>query len=78
MGDVLRALEGSPEPVKCAAFYSEEGCLAAGGCVTKYVWQKINDSINDTVDHIMLDELVEESKKVNPAGGCEEPQCSQP
>ena len=78
VGDVLRALEGSLEPVKCAAFYSEEGCLAAGGCVTKYVWQKINDSINDTVDHIMLDELVEESKKVNPAGGCEEPQCSQP
>ena len=77
VGDVLRALEGSLEPVKCAAFYSEEGCLA-GGCVTKYVWQKINDSINDTVDHIMLDELVEESKKVNPAGGCEEPQCSQP
>lgn len=78
VGDVLRALEGSLEPVKCAAFYSEEGCLAAGGCVTKYVWQKINDSINDTVDHIMLDELVEESKKVNPAGGCEGPQCSQP
>ena len=78
VGDVLRALEGSLEPVKCAAFYSEEGCLAAVGCVTKDVWQKSNDSINDTVDHIMLDELVEESKKVNPAGGCEEPQCSQP
>ncbi len=53
VGDVLRALEGSLEPVKCAAFYSEEGCMAADGCVTKYVWQKINDSINETVrpDH---------------------------
>ena len=51
VGDVLRALEGSLEPVRCAAFYSEEGCMAAEGCVTKYVWQKINESINEAVDH---------------------------
>lgn len=75
VGDVLRALEGSLEPVKCAAYYSDDGCMASEGCVTKYVWQKINDSINDTVDRIMLDELVRESKKMNPSGGCENPQC---
>lgn len=68
VGDVLRSLEGSLEPVKCAAFYSEGGCTASGGCVTKYVWQKINDSINETVDHMMLSELVEESKCLNPTG----------
>ncbi len=76
VGDVLRALEGSLEPVRCAAFYSEEGCTAADGCVTKYVWQKINESINDTVDHMMLDELVQESRKVNPEGELENPQCN--
>lgn len=75
VGDVLRALEGSLEPVKCAAFYSEGGCMAADSCVTKYVWQKINDSINETVDRIMLDELVRESKVLNPCGGLEEPAC---
>ncbi len=75
VGDVLRALEGSLEPVRCAAFYSEEGCTAADGCVTKYVWQRINESINDTVDHMMLDELVQESRKVNPEGELENPQC---
>ena len=77
VGDVLRALEGGLEPVKCAAFYSEEGCMAADGCVTKYVWQKINDSINETVDRIMLDELVRESRQLNPEGSCEHPRCSQ-
>ena len=76
VGDVLRALEGSLEPVRCAAFYSEEGCMASDGCVTKYVWQKINDSINDTVNHMMLDELVRESRKVNPEGELEHPQCN--
>ena len=35
-----------------------------GGCVTKYVWKKINESINRTVDEIDLKQLVEESKQV--------------
>ena len=73
VGDILRALEGSLEPVKCAAFYSDEGCTAADGCVTKYVWQRINESINATVNHMMLDELVRESRTVNPGGDLENP-----
>ena len=68
VGDVLRALEGNLEPVRCAAFYSEEGCMASDECVTKYVWQKINDSINKAVNEIKLDELVKESKELNPEG----------
>lgn len=76
VGDVLRALEGSLEPVRCAAFYSEEGCMASDGCVTKYVWQKINDSINEAVNKMMLDELVRESRIMNPNGGSENPKCN--
>ncbi len=65
VGDVLRALEGDLKPVECAAYSSEDSCEAAGGCVTKYVWQRINESINKTVDEIKLSQLVEESKNVN-------------
>lgn len=68
VGDVLRALEGSLEPVKCAAFYSEEGCGSAGSCVTKYVWQKINDSINQTVDEMNLKALVEVGETLKESG----------
>ena len=64
VGDVLRALEGNLEPVECAAYSQESSCEAAGGCVTKYVWQRINESINRTVDEISLKQLVEESKNV--------------
>lgn len=64
VGDVLRALEGSLEPVECAGFNQEDSCQAAGGCVTKYVWQRINESINRTVNEISLKQLVEESKAV--------------
>ncbi|MGN1167687.1 MAG: RrF2 family transcriptional regulator [Lachnospiraceae bacterium] len=75
VGDVLRALEGSLEPVKCGAFDPEEGCSASDGCVTKYVWQKINESITKTVDEIKLEELVTESRRINPDGDCEKPMC---
>ena len=64
VGDVLRALEGSLESVECSGFSQEDSCEAAGGCVTKYVWKRINESINQTVNEISLKQLVEESKAV--------------
>lgn len=76
VGDVLRALEGKLEPVECSGFSTEEGCEAAGGCVTKYVWQRINESINHTVDEIKLDQLVQESKVMNPTDKCEHRDCN--
>lgn len=76
VGDVLRALEGNLEPVECAAFHPEEGCEAAGGCVTKYVWKRINESINHTVDEIKLDQLVEESKAMQTKGNPGQKNCN--
>ncbi|MDD3402660.1 MAG: Rrf2 family transcriptional regulator [Hespellia sp.] len=64
VGDVLRALEGNLEPVECGGLHPEEGCSSSGECVTKYVWQRINDSINKTVDEIKLDQLVTESREM--------------
>ena len=58
VGDVLRALEGNIEPAECTGFLEEDGCNAADGCMVKYVWQKINDSINQTVDNITIDQLL--------------------
>ena len=76
VGDVLRALEGSLEPVDCAGLDPEGGCKAADSCVTKYVWQRINESINQTVDEIMLSRLVEESrKKCGPESGADRGDC---
>ena len=68
VGDVLRALEGSLEPVECAGLEPDGGCRASDNCVTKYVWQRINESINRTVDEIMLDQLVRESLKKEGTG----------
>ena len=62
VGDVLRALEGNLDAVQCAGL-SEEGCQGAQLCVSKYVWQRINESIARTVDEIKLDTFVEESRE---------------
>lgn len=62
VGDVLRALEGGLKAVECSAL-TDEGCQGSDLCVTKYVWQRINESIERTVDAIMLDQLVEESRR---------------
>ena len=64
IGDVLRALEGDLSPVDCPGISDEgDGCSSADFCVTKYVWKRINDSVNDAVDEITLSELIDENDK---------------
>lgn len=70
VGDILRALEGDLNIVDCAEIVgSGEACSGSDLCVTKYVWMRISDSINNTVDTMMLSELLEESKKVRSEHG---------
>lgn len=76
VGDVLRALEGNLETVECTAFSQEDSCEAAGGCVTKYVWQRINESIRQTVDEISLKQLVDESKNIKNLPSSEQMKCN--
>ena len=66
VGDVLRALEGDLAPVECAGIGSDKAtthCNGSAHCVSKIVWKRINDSINNTVDSIYIGEVVKESKK---------------
>ena len=69
VGDILRALEGSLEAVTCPGNQEEKGCEGADFCVTRYVWQRINDSITQAVDNIMLDQLAQESRRLQEKGG---------
>ncbi|NLO10233.1 MAG: Rrf2 family transcriptional regulator [Clostridiales bacterium] len=70
VGDILRALEGDLSPVDCYEINSNDTpCDNSDICVTKYVWKRISDSINDAVDGIMLSDLVAESRRVNAEAG---------
>ena len=65
VGEVLRTLEGDLNPVACAELTGEgESCSGSELCVTKYVWKRISDSINNTVDTLMLSEIIQENEKI--------------
>ncbi len=66
VGDILRALEGDLSPVNCSEITGDEGaCSGSKFCVTKFVWQRINNSIEDAVNNMWLSELVEDSRKID-------------
>lgn len=69
VGDILRVLEGSLEAVDCPGTGTEGDCEGADICVAKYVWKRINESITSAVDHLMLSELIEESRKKQEESG---------
>lgn len=68
VGDILRALEGDLRAVTCSAHEGDGGCENADLCVTRYVWQRINESITHAVDTMYLNQLVEESRKLKEKG----------
>ena len=74
VGDVLRALEGSLEAVSCGEGNNEH-CQGEDLCVTRYVWQEINKSIQETVDSIKISQLVEESRKAREKGQIKVQKC---
>lgn len=65
IGEILRALEGSLAPVDCVIEDEPYECEDATCCVTKNIWIKVRDKINEVVDSITLQDLVEDYKQLN-------------
>ncbi|MBQ8304937.1 MAG: Rrf2 family transcriptional regulator [Blautia sp.] len=70
VGDILRVLEGGLEAVRCpgntgesCTSSPEDACHGADVCVAKLVWQRINNSITNAVDTLMLSELIEAGRE---------------
>lgn len=64
VGDVLRALEGELSVVD-EATEGKGGSLIMEECLTKNVWEKINESVTAVIDTTTLEDLVNEYKKLN-------------
>ena len=63
VGEVLRALEGDLNPVDCAEIDgSGDFCEGADTCITKFVWKRISDSINQAVNNLMISELARDGR----------------
>jgi len=74
VGEILRLTEGSLAPVACLDDDSEP-CDLAGCCVSRSVFQKIEDAVNNVVDHISLEDLLKEDtagkSHSHPVGLCQ-------
>ncbi len=64
-GDVLRAVEGSLEPVACL---SSGTCPAEAKCITRHTWSQLYREISDCVDSITLSQLVESYESLDDEG----------
>ncbi|MDP4181287.1 MAG: Rrf2 family transcriptional regulator [Bacillota bacterium] len=65
VGSVLRALEGSLAPVSCVCEDVATECSRYECCVTKMIWEKMRDGVNQVVDSISLQNLIDEYHKLN-------------
>jgi Rrf2 family protein len=62
VGDIIRVLEGPIAPVDCVAEDQTDfhHCAKTDGCVTRFIWERLRDSMTRVLDSISLDDLVRE------------------
>lgn len=65
IGQILRTLEGNIAPADCVSEDISTDCADADACVTRMVWARIRDSINQVIDSITLGDMVREQEQIN-------------
>ena len=66
VGMILRLTEGTLSPVACLDNEVNE-CPRQEVCPTLFVWQKLYDAINETVDSITLQDILDNQAANSPA-----------
>lgn len=64
VGDIIRVLDGDITPVHCAANgLFNKNCNMIDRCVTKVVWQRLKDAIDDMLDNVTLKDLCNDARR---------------
>ncbi len=63
VGSILRILEGNLAPADCVIDEAYE-CEQEESCVTRLVWVRIRDCINEVIDSITLKDMLDERVKM--------------
>lgn len=60
VGEVVNALEGAIAPVDCLSTETDQDCCdKTDTCTTKFVWEKLRDTMVSVLDNITLRDIVE-------------------
>jgi len=66
VGEILVTLEGPLAPADCVSGLEDEnGCTNSEYCVTRVIYEKIRDSINEVVNGITLQDMIDDHKQIN-------------
>ncbi|SJZ72826.1 RrF2 family transcriptional regulator [Selenihalanaerobacter shriftii] len=61
IGDIIRVLEGPIAPSDCVADDGNENCKNIEDCITRLIWKDLQESINEVLDSISLEDLRQEA-----------------
>lgn len=64
VGDIIRALEGPIAPVDCVKRKDPLICTRAEKCVSRIVWERIRDAVDEVLDSLTLEDLRTELEKM--------------
>ncbi|MDK2918540.1 MAG: Rrf2 family transcriptional regulator, cysteine metabolism repressor [Candidatus Petromonas sp.] len=65
VGDVLRTLEGPIAPAECVIEEEDNECSKASYCVTRTIWEKIRDSVDNVINSITLQDMVDDYTRLH-------------
>lgn len=60
VGDVIRAMEGAIVPVECVHPENPIECERFDGCVSRKVWERVRDVVDEALDSLTLQDLKNE------------------
>lgn len=63
--EILETLEGPLAPTACVIEGEEENCSKADYCVTRLIWERMREAIDDVVRGITLADMVEDQNMIN-------------
>lgn len=65
VGDVIRVLEGPIAPMDCVSEeVGDDPCSRAEFCITRGIWRRVRDSINEVLDSITLQNMCDDAEKL--------------
>ncbi|MBM7623233.1 RrF2 family transcriptional regulator [Sporohalobacter salinus] len=59
--DIIQTLEGPIAPSECVAEESENNCENIDDCITRLIWKKLQNTINEVLSSITLEDLRQEA-----------------
>lgn len=65
VGDIIRTLEGPIAPSECVIEDDDKECSRADYCVTRIIWGKIKNSIDNVIDSITLQNMIDDYNRIH-------------